>query len=243
MNVISQELEDIAHNYHLNANVRDKFIEDACQNYCCEWLGGLLKPGDSVLELGYGEGVTVSLLKQKATDYTVVEGSLKLYEKMIELHPDVHCEYSLFENFESNRSFDKILALHVLEHVDDPIEMAVHSKKWMHKDSELVVIVPNRNSLHRLLAYEMGIINSTDELSERDKIVGHQRVYSLKTLREDLTEAGFEIIQEQGFFLKLLPNSMMLDFSDEMINALNSLSPQLPIELMANIGLRAKIKA
>ncbi|MEK9569744.1 MAG: class I SAM-dependent methyltransferase [Paracoccaceae bacterium] len=243
MILLSKELEAIAKNYHLSSNIKDKFIEDACQHYCCEWLSSLIKPDDSVLELGYGEGLTLATLKKKTSDYTVVEGSYRLYKRVQELHPDVQAEYSLFENFEGQRSYDKILALHVLEHVTDPVETLRHSRNWMHLNSELIVIVPNRNSLHRKLALEMGLISSTDELSERDKVVGHQRVYSIQNLRTDLEVAGFELLGEQGFFLKPFPNSMMLEFSDEMIMALNTISSKLPVDLMANIGLRAKIKA
>lgn len=242
MDVLSQELENIAGNYHLNADINDKFIEDACQHYCCEWLSGLVQPNDSVLELGFGEGLTVATLKKKASDYTVIEGSYQLYETMREMHPDVQAEYSLFENFETQRIYDKILALHVLEHVNNPIELAQHFKQWMHAGSELIIIVPNRNSLHRKLALEMGLIAATDELSDRDKVVGHQRVYSLATLRADLEVAGFDVLSEHGFFLKLFPNSMMLEFSDEMLLALNTISSKLPVNLMANVGVRAKIK-
>ena len=242
MDMLSKELEYIAENYHLKADITDKFIEDACQQHCCEWLDGLLQPNDSVLELGFGEGVTVAALKQKVSNYTVIEGSYQLYEKMRKLHPDIKAEYSLFEKFNAQRSYDKILALHVLEHVDNPIELAVTFKKWMHVNSELIIIVPNRNSLHRKLALEMGLITATDDLSDRDIVVGHQRVYSLATLRANLEDAGFNIISEHGFFLKLLPNFMMLEFSEEMLLALNTISSKLPKDLMANIGVRAKIK-
>lgn len=242
MECLSAKLEQIAENYHLNSGVRDKFIEDACQLYCCKWLADLIQPSDSVLELGFGEGLTVAALKHKAGRYTVVEGSRKLFDKMAHIHPDVEAKFSMFENFEASVPYDKILALHVLEHVDSPVTMAKRFRQWMSPTSELVVVVPNRNSLHRKLAYEMGLIKATDELSERDKAVGHQRVYDLEALRVDLDKSGFEIVSEHGFFLKILPNSMMLDFSEEILIALNAISPKIPSNLLANIGVIARLK-
>ena len=59
MNARQQALEQIAHQYHLNDEVPDKFIEDLCQEHCCHWLEGLVGEGDRVIELGYGEGITL----------------------------------------------------------------------------------------------------------------------------------------------------------------------------------------
>ena len=49
--------------------------------------------------------------------------------------------------------------------------------------------------------------------------------------------AGLTVVEETGFFLKSLPNSMMLEHSHELIRAMNEISPELPPELLANIGM------
>lgn len=242
MNVLKEELEKIAAEYHLNNDLSDKFIEDLTQIYFCKWLEKRISSRDSILELGYGDGVTVGKLKNKAKSYTVIEGSSQLFEKMKILHPDIKAELSLFEDYRPKTKFDKILALHVLEHVDDPVDIVKHTKNWMHKNSELIVVVPNNNSIHRKLALEMGLISSLNELSSRDHLVGHQRVYDIASLKLDLIKAGFDVICEYGFFLKPLPNSMMLDYSEELLQAMNAISNYLPPDLMANICVIARIK-
>jgi hypothetical protein len=87
----------------------------------------------------------------------------------------------------------------------------------------------------------MGLIPKLDTLSDRDHLVGHQRVYSLNELKQDLFEAGFECLEIKGFFLKLLPNSMMLSYTTSLIDGLNLIGDDVPVEMSANIGVRARI--
>jgi hypothetical protein len=43
-------------------------------------------------------------------------------------------------------------------------------------------------------------------------------------------------VDSAGFFLKVLPNSMMLEYSRELLWGLNAISPSLPKNLLANIA-------
>lgn len=237
----TEELERIASDYHLNEDVPDKFIEDICQEYCCDWLATLINQNDRVAELGYGEGVTLERLASKVRDYTLVEGAPSLAKLAKGKHPKVHVVQALFEEYQPSEPFDKILALHVLEHVDDPVSLAKHLSSWLKPGGELVVIVPNKESLHRRLAVLMGLVPELDTLSPRDCLVGHQRVYDISRLEADLRAAGFEPFEHRGFFLKTLPNGMMMSYSPELLQALNVLGDQLPTAMQANLAVRARI--
>lgn len=241
MNARTRELDRIAAEYHLNAAVPDKFIEDLCQQYCCDWLQTLITPADRVIELGYGEGITLARLAPHARHYTVVEGAASLVALMREKHPGVDAAHALFEDYRPAEPCDKLLALHVLEHVDDPVALARRLRSWLKPGGELVVVVPNRQSLHRQLAVLMGLQPALNTLSPRDRMVGHQRVYDLPTLERHLRAAGFEPVEQRGFFLKTLPNGMMLQHSPELIQALNRIGDQLPPELLANLAIRARL--
>lgn len=85
----------------------------------------------------------------------------------------------------------------------------------------------------------MGLQPELDTLSERDVLVGHQRVYTLDALAGDLEAAGFSARRRFGWFLKTLPNSMMLGFPPEMLTALFTISGELDPSLLANIGIAA----
>lgn len=236
-----EELERVAHRYHLNTEVPDKFIEDLCQQHCCDWIAGLIGADDRVIELGYGEGITLQRLAGSARHYTVVEGAQSLVDTIRRKHPQVDVVHALFEDHTPPERCDRLLALHVLEHVDDPVALARHLGTWLQPDGELLVVVPNRDSLHRRLAVLMGLQPALDSLSPRDHLVGHQRVYDLPGLEADLRAAGFEPFERKGFFLKTLPNGMMLDHSPALIQALNALGDELPVEMTANIAVRARL--
>ena len=121
--------------------------------------------------------------------------------------------------------------------MDDPVALFSQMASWLSENGAIVVIAPNRNSLHRQLAVKMCLAEELDTLSPRDLVVGHQRVYSHETLRHDVEAAGLKVVEETGFFLKALPNSMMLEYDDLLIQAMNEISPALPPELLANIGM------
>ena len=235
------ELERIAAQYHLNDAVPDKFIEDICQHHCCDWLATLVAPQDHVIELGYGEGITVSRLAPRARRYTVVEGAGSLVEVLRSTHPGVEVAHALFEEFVPDAPCDKLFALHVMEHVDDPVALARHLHRWLTPDGEIVVVVPNRDSVHRQLAVMMGLQPTLDTLSPRDQLVGHQRVYDLPGLLADLRAAGFAPFESRGLFLKTLPNGMMLNHPPALIHALNVLGDRLPPEMGANLAVRARV--
>jgi 2-polyprenyl-3-methyl-5-hydroxy-6-metoxy-1,4-benzoquinol methylase len=242
MAVTKQELDKIAHEYHEQDLMQDKFIEDECQFYTYNWVFENMKGCSTVLEMGYGEGNFTEELVKRNFKPTVLDGSEVLLKKAKQLHGDkVEVASALFEEYQPTQKFDCVLATHVLEHVDEPIVLLKEMKKWLNANGKIIIIVPNKESLHRQLAVIMGLQPALDTLGARDKLVGHQRVYSIDTLSKDVSESGLRVIETAGFFLKALPNSMMLGYSKDLVIALNKVSPMMPKNLLANIGLVATL--
>jgi 2-polyprenyl-3-methyl-5-hydroxy-6-metoxy-1,4-benzoquinol methylase len=240
MAVTKEELDKIAHEYHEQDQMQDKFIEDESQFYTYDWVFNQMKGCSTVLEMGYGEGNFTEELVKRNFKPTVIDGSDVLLKKAKELHGnklDVAC--ALFEEYKPAQKFDCVLATHVLEHVDDPVVLLKEMKNWITDKGKIIIIVPNKESIHRQLAVMMGLQPQLDTLGARDKLVGHQRVYSIETLSRDVVNSGLKVVETAGFFLKVLPNSMMLNYSRDLIIALNKISPVMPKNLMANIGLVA----
>jgi len=136
-------------------------------------------------------------------------------------------------------SVDAVLACHVLEHVGDSVRLLNRIRTWLKPSGKLLVIVPNRNSIHRELALRMGLISRLDELSQRDLLVGHKRVFSSTELRSQIQGAGFEVISCRGFFVKPLSNAQMIDWSPEIIRGLNELASDFPMEWCSNIAIES----
>lgn len=233
----NDELEDIAKQYHLNADMKDKFIEDISQFYFCDWIKEKFACNRHVCEMGYGEGITTRRLGSYFQNYSVVEGSSALCEKARSELKQVKVVHSLFEDYRPKKKYDMVLALHVLEHVDKPKDILDQIKLWLKPGGVLIVLVPNKRSLHRLFALNMGMINELDDLSDRDVLVGHQRVYDLTELRGEMERAQFKVTDEKGFFLKTVPNYMMINYKHELIMELNKISADLDPSILANICL------
>jgi 2-polyprenyl-3-methyl-5-hydroxy-6-metoxy-1,4-benzoquinol methylase len=232
-----EHLNRVAAEYHTNESIPDIHIENLCQEYFIQWLIQEVPADARVLELGYGDGLVTAALAKAGCTLTLVEGAKTLVDRARMKHPEIECVHSLFEEFHAPQSYDLVLASHVLEHVDDPQAILRLMSSWLNETGRIIAVVPNRNSLHRQLAVVMGLQPALDSLSKRDHLVGHQRVYSLQTLEEDILSAGLSVIDSCGFFLKVLPNSMMLDYSRELLWGLNAISAHLPKDLLANIAV------
>jgi 2-polyprenyl-3-methyl-5-hydroxy-6-metoxy-1,4-benzoquinol methylase len=175
--------------------------------------------GSTALELGPGNGFMTKYLVREFSKLTIVEGSKTLtdqipdYENIIKIN-------SLFENYEPNECYDTIIMNHVLEHIENPIELLKKVYNWLDNKGVLILGVPNSKSFHRLAAVEMGLLKSEYELNERDVELGHYRVYDLELLKNEVHLANFKILKEGGIFLKFLSNKQIENYlSDSVVSA------------------------
>jgi len=235
------DLNIIAEQYH-SVKLPDHWIEFECQLFELDWLLQNIPASSMCLDLGFGDGVLFPHLAGHCK-VTLLEASELLCRKakaemeVKSLYADVHC--TLFEEFETSTKFDVIVCSHVLEHVGDPVSLLRKLHSLLTPKGLLIGIVPNADSLHRRLGVAMGMQQRRDELSPRDLLVGHQRVYSLSSLVVDLARADFEVIKHRGFFLKPLANSQLMSFSRDVIEGLLRLSNDLATEICGNIGFVA----
>jgi 2-polyprenyl-3-methyl-5-hydroxy-6-metoxy-1,4-benzoquinol methylase len=239
---ISQDLDKIATSYHLSEEQSDIFIENMCQDYEINWIESKIRneSESSIIDFGYGDGRFLTYLS-RFKRAKIVEGSNLLVEKAHQIISQnnwkIQMELSFFENIVDSNNYDFVLASHVLEHVDNPQTVLAKARELLKDKGKMIVVVPNQESIHRRIGLNLGMIERLDSLSNRDLLVGHQRVYSLKQLICEVKEAGFEVIEYRGFFLKPLSNDKLVSLSKTTIQALLEISDDLPPEQCANIGL------
>jgi trans-aconitate methyltransferase len=234
-------LDRYAETYYLNRDeVADLPIEELQQERSLDRLMPHLDGASSVLELGFGTGLVTAGLLDRGVPVEVVEGSPLLAAQARERHPGLRVHEALFEDFRPAAPVDAVLAAHVLEHVDDPRALAAHLAGWLAPGGVLIAVVPNAQSLHRRLAVRMGLQPHLHSLSARDELVGHQRVYDLAGLGADLEAAGLTVTAQSGWFLKVVPNAMMLDWPEGLLDALTAISEELDPALLANIAVVAR---
>lgn len=240
------ELDSIAKNVYLNKKIKEnrieKIVDDEFYKYLVEKLHGLGFDKDAnVLDLGYGEGSFSKRLEKTHKKLTIIEGSKLLAEHAAScLGGNVKVKHALFEEFKLSEYFDLVYALHILEHVDDPVLVLKQMSLHMKAESLAVITVPNAQSMHRKLAVKMGIQPELDTFSKRDVLVGHKRVLNLKELNVFLEKAGLKAEHSFGYFLKVVPLSMMKDWDASLLRALTNISYDLENQFHANICVLAK---
>lgn len=195
----------------------------------------------NVLEIGPAEGVMTERFVRAKRNLTVVDGAKKFCDDLARRYPLITVHHSMFEDFDVKQKFDNIILGHVLEHVDDPVKVLKHVKKFLKKSGVILAAVPNANSIHRQAAVEMGLLKKVNSLNELDIHHGHQRVYSIPELRRDFEKAGLKIKKISGYWLKPISNKQIDEtWTPKMIDAFMKLGEKYP-EIAAEIFIVAKI--
>jgi 2-polyprenyl-3-methyl-5-hydroxy-6-metoxy-1,4-benzoquinol methylase len=186
--------------------------------------------GDSILEMGPAEGIMTELLAATGKKLTLVEGSGLFCDSLRRRFPQSNIVHSLFEEFQSNELFDNIVLGHVLEHVEDPVDILSRAKLWLKPGmGRLFAAVPNARSVHRQAATIMGILRQEDALNEMDFHHGHRRVFSPETFRNAFSQAGLRIEIFGGYWMKPLSNAQIeASWTPEMIEAFMILGERYP---------------
>lgn len=223
MNSEFDRLEAIAVKSQYSAGINERMVK-ASYEVAKRWI-----QGPRVLELGPAEGIMTDLLVADGFDLTVVEGSHHFCEQIAARHRSINVVEALFENFDPTSRFNTILLGHVLEHVDDPVQILKLAKGWLGSKGRVFAAVPNARSLHRQAAVLMGLLSREDALNEADVFHGHRRVFDPESFRAVFLAAGFQIEFFGGYWLKPLSNRQIeTHWSEETINAFIKMGERYP---------------
>ncbi|GAB6097781.1 class I SAM-dependent methyltransferase [Desulfatiferula olefinivorans] len=185
--------------------------------------------GGSLLDLGLGAGRVTAALNALFDSHLVIEGSHAMIELFRSKYPQCGVEVvqSMFETFDTDMRFDAVSMGFVLEHVDDPVLLLRHFRRFLKPDGRIFISVPNGKSLNRRFGYHAGLIDDYMYLSDNDVAAGHRRTYTVERLEEDLKAARLVLHKAEGLFLKPMSNEQM---------RVLKLSPQI-LEAMVQVGL------
>jgi len=199
------------------------------------WLkrlqAGVVAPwlrGGRVLELGCATGELSSLLAPLAQSYHVVEGSRANIDAAQRRVPSASFTHALWEDYRPEKVFSDVVAFNAIEHATDPVGVLRLVRAWLEPDGRVHVVVPNGMSLHRLVGVELGMLPDPLHLTDGDKAQGHERNYTVDSLRADLLDAGFRLVHWQGIFLKVLSNRQMLEWEWDLIQAVHRVGQRFP---------------
>jgi hypothetical protein len=223
MSNILDKVEESSKFYHSNMlNIDYKLVQ-----FCYHTLKPHFR-GKIACELGPSTGYMTEYLLNDFEELDVIEGAKNLLDQIPE-HKKLRKYHSLFEEFVPTRKYDTLIMNHVLEHIENPVELLKKLSSWIHEDGVFLIGVPNAKSFHRMAAVQMGLLTAESDLNERDKELGHYRVYDMPTLISHAENAGLRVIDSGGIFLKFLSNAQIEKvFTNEMLEAYYKLGQNFP---------------
>lgn len=164
-------------------------------------------PGKA-LELGSFKGAFTQRLAAVFDDITCVEASADAIQHAQEMASgNVGFVHSTFEQAQLPCRYDNVILTHVLEHLDEPVELIKKIRTdWLAKGGRLFVACPNANAPSRQIAVKMGLISHNAAVTAGEAEHGHRCTYSLDTLERDVNAGGLSAIHRSGVFFKALAN-------------------------------------
>lgn len=144
------------------------------------------------LDVGCGEGIFCFELKKRGYDITGIDSSQKALInakenfKKLNLHINV-LKASIDKTPFKKNTFEQVLCLDVLEHVEDADKAIKEIKRVLTKGGNLIITVPNELYLTKpIIPYDY---------SEILKMIGHKhKGFKLNEIKKLLTKNGFRII-------------------------------------------------
>lgn len=191
--------------YVAGRSLQDNLIRELVYRTFEPYISGKLG-----LEFGCSDGYMTQLLAKRLDMLEVLEGSKYFIDKAKKRDlKNVKFIHSLFEEFKPVKRYNYVFLCYVLEHVHDVAGLLNIVKESLQPDGLLFVVVPNAHALSRQLAYQMGLIERLEELTQNDLNHGHRRVYDRVSLNRDLESQGFTCIAQGGVMLKFLADFQM----------------------------------
>ena len=160
--------------------------------------------GEKVIELGCGKGNVTEKLAQKCQKLIVVdaaEANIAITSNRLKERSNVEFYLSLWQDFNyAAADISDVVFFMGLQYLNQESTLSVLRKirSFLRPQGRLHVVVPNAKSLHRPFAYCMNLIKDVHELSERNQLLGHARVYDKEMLFDELKQCSFDVLHWGG---------------------------------------------
>lgn len=183
------------------------FDFDVMHPYMIQSFEPFFRPGN-LLELGSFKGDFTRRFLPYFSDVTCVEASdAALGEARARLGDQAQWVHAMFETVTLPKRYDNIVLTHVLEHLDDPVQVLRRiNDEWLAEGGRFFLVCPNANAPSRQIAVKMGLISHNAAVTPAEADHGHRCTYTLDTLERDAVQAGLRVVHRSGIFFKALAN-------------------------------------
>jgi SAM-dependent methyltransferase len=131
-------------------------------------------------------------------------------------------------------TFDIIIIGGFLHEISNPDEVLQAVKKVAGKNTIIHSFVPNANSFHRLVAFEMGLIKDVYQKSTHDELFQRVEVYNMGSFKKLFTQNNFSVTGSGTYFIKPFTNCQMQAMltsniiNNTVLDGLNAMIKYLP---------------
>ena len=206
-----------------------KHSKDSSHDYARRLVG----TNQEVLDIGCGEGVLASEIKQNGNRVTGID-VLPEVEHQGELEgyfsADLDNGIQPVIQALNGKRFDRVLLLDILEHLRRPEDLLAECQEVLARDGQLIVSLPNIANITVRAMLLFGRFKYTERgLLDRT----HLRFFTRKTARRLLEQSGYKIIRQEAtvmpieLVLNLSPQKSVLRFSNRVLALMTRLMPGL----------------
>jgi 2-polyprenyl-3-methyl-5-hydroxy-6-metoxy-1,4-benzoquinol methylase len=214
---------DYSHRYDPDTHI-DRIYTDATAKAIGEWI----RVGDQMLELGCATGRMSSWFASAGAHVLGVDRSVTYLERA--RHRQLpHSEFveGDLTAFASDRRFDHVVATNVLHEIDDPVAFLERCVAHLVPGGKVHVSLQNPSSIHRLIGLATGAITSLKQVSSEGSSLHTLELYDREDLIRLGAQVGLRCVAHRGLVLKPLPNSMMADLPQSILDGFEAVSDRL----------------
>jgi SAM-dependent methyltransferase len=202
-------------------------------------------PGDRVLELGCATGLMTGYLADGGARVTGIDRSGAYLDRARARVGDraTLIRAGLAEpGWEdlAGRGFDHVLLCNLVHELPDPVGLLRRAAALLAPHGLVHLSLQNPDSIHRLVAVEMGLIEDVREVSERGDRFGTLGLWGVDDLAQLAREADLGVVAWEGVMLKPLPNGMMAELPPEVLDGFERAARHLPAHCAMNLLVLAR---
>ena len=206
-----------------------KHSKDSSHDYARRLVGS----NQEVLDIGCGEGILASEIKQNGNRVTGIDMLPRVeHETALEQYFSADLDQGIQPVIQAldGKRFDRVLLLDILEHLRHPEVILAECQQVLGPNGQLIVSLPNIANITVRAMLLFGRFNYTERgLLDRT----HVRFFTRKTARRMLEENGYTVLREAAtvmpieLVLNMSPESFFLRFCNRVLALITKMLPGL----------------
>jgi len=203
-------------------------------------------PGDRVLELGCATGLMTAHLAGRGARVTGVDRSGAYLERARARLGDGAAFVGAgltepgWEDLAGD-GYDHVLLCNLVHELPDPVDVLARAAALLRPGGLVHLSLQNPDSIHRLVAVEMGLIADVREVSDRGRAFGTLGLHTAADLAALGAAAGLTVVAREGVMLKPLPNAMMAELPEDVLDGFERAARHLPDHCAVNLVVMTRV--